>query len=181
MGRTDLSDQVDGARYLVNELGVDPGRIGIYGGSYGGYAALWGLVKEPALYKAGASFAGVTDIPQLLQDDAKYYSLVEDMEELVGDRWNDRRRLVETSPVHNAHRIQAPVLIAHGTEDWRVHVDQADSMASALEDADLPVEVHLYRGEVHGFIDERNEIDFYTRLAAFFERNLPPGSGPKPL
>ena len=76
------------------------------------------------------------------------------------------------SPVEQAQKIRAPVLIAHGTEDWRVHVRQAHAMIGALEEAGGEVEAHLYKGEVRGFIDERNEIDFYAKLATFFERNL---------
>jgi dipeptidyl aminopeptidase/acylaminoacyl peptidase len=165
-------DISDGTQWLIDQKIADPERIGIYGASYGGYAALWGLIKTPDLFKAGASFAGVTDLPTLLGDDAKYYSMVDEMEQLVGDRWTDRTRLVETSPARNADKIKVPVFIAHGTEDWRVHVRQAEMMADALEDAGVPVDVHLYRGEVHGFIDERNRIDFYDKLGAFFERHL---------
>ncbi len=165
-------DITDGAHWLIDQGIADPTRIGIYGASYGGFAALHALMKEPELFKAGASFAGVTDILTLLSDDSRYWGLVEDMEQLVGDRWGDHGRLAEISPARNAERIRAPVLIAHGTEDWRVHVKQAHAMANALEALDRPVETYLYQGEVHGFLDERNEIDFYTRLGAFFERYL---------
>ncbi len=166
------NDITDGTRWLIDQGIAHPDRIGIYGGSYGGYAALWGLIKEPDLYRAGASFAGVTDLPTLLSDDAHYYSQVQEMEKLVGDRWSDRKRLTETSPAQNAHEIKVPVFIAHGTEDWNVHVKQAEMMVDALEKADVPVEVHIYRGEVHGFLDERNRIDFYEKLGAFFGRHL---------
>jgi dipeptidyl aminopeptidase/acylaminoacyl peptidase len=165
-------DITDGTHWLIDQGIADPTRIGIYGASYGGFAALHGLMKEPELFKAGASFAGVTDILTLLSDDSRYWGLVEDMEQLVGDRWGDRKWLAAISPARNAERIHAPVLIAHGTEDWRVHVKQANAMANALEALDRPVETYLYQGEVHGFLDERNEIDFYTKLGAFFERYL---------
>ena len=171
-GQEMQDDITDGARWLIEQGISDPDRIGIYGASYGGYAALQALVKEPELFRAGASFAGVTDITAFLADDAFYSNLIDTMEKLVGERWGDRARLKEISPANNAERIRAPVLIAHGTQDPRVHVDQAHEMADALEDAGVEVEVHLYEGEVHGFIDERNRIDFYTKLASFFERNL---------
>ena len=89
-----------------------------------------------------------------------------------GDTWKDRDQLAATSPARHADRIRAPVLIAHGTQDPIVHVKQAHLMIDAIEAAGGQVEYSLYEGEVHGFIDERNAIDFYTKLAAFFERNL---------
>ena len=165
-------DITDGTKWLVEQGIADPDRIGIYGASYGGYAALWGLIDQPDLYRAGASFAGVTDLPRMLSDDARYYSRVEEMEALVGDRWSDRERLARTSPAENASAIRVPVLIAHGTEDPTVHVAHAEAMAGALEGAGKEVEVLLYQGEVHGFQDERNRIDFYDELGRFFERHL---------
>ena len=165
-------DITDGAAWLVDEGIADPQRLGIFGVSYGGFAALHALVKEPDLFRAGASYAGVTDILTLLGDDKRYWGLLDDMQRLVGHRWSDRERLRAISPAQNADKIRVPVLIGHGTEDWRVHVKQAEAMIEALQDADVPVEAYLYDGEVHGFLDERNRIDFYTRLADFFERNL---------
>ena len=165
-------DITDGVAWLVDEGIADPERLGIYGSSYGGFAALHALVKEPDLFKAGASFAGVTDILTLLGDDKRYWGLLDDMQRLVGNRWSDRERLRAISPAQNADKIRVPVLIGHGTEDWRVHVKQAEAMIDALQTAGVPVEAYLYDGEVHSFLDERNRIDFYARLADFFERNL---------
>lgn len=175
-GQAMQDDVTDGALWLIEQGVADPDRIGIYGSSYGGFAALLALVREPELFRAGASFAGVTDVLTMLSDDDWYLNLREDMEKLVGDRWSDRELLKQISPVENAQKIRAPVLIAHGTEDWRVHVKQATAMIDALEDAGVEVVPLLYSGEVHGFIDERNEIDFYAQLGSFFERELAPVS-----
>jgi len=164
-------DVEDGTRWLVDEGIADPERIGIYGASYGGYAAMMALVKSPDLFHAGASFAGVSDLLMLVDDDS-WYDLEELNKPIVGGEWGDRGRLHKLSPTQNADRIQAPVLIAHGTEDWRVHVRQAKAMADSLRNAGKSVELHLYDKEVHGFIDERNEIDFHEKLAAFFDRHL---------
>ncbi len=166
-------DVTDGTRWLIEQGIADPGRIGIYGASYGGYTALMGLVKTPDLFRAGASLAGVTDLIGLLNDD-EWYGLDDWNSPTLGSKWSDRKKLRETSPAENAGRIRAPVLIAHGTEDPIVHVKQAEAMKDALEDAGAEVETYLYRDEVHGFIDERNHIDFHQRLAAFFERALAP-------
>jgi dipeptidyl aminopeptidase/acylaminoacyl peptidase len=164
-------DITDATRWMIAEGIADPARIGIYGASYGGYAALMALVATPDLFRAGASFAGVSDILEMLDDD-EHYICSDFNTPMVGDDWKDRDQLAATSPARHADRIRAPVLIAHGTEDPIVHVKQAHLMIDAIEAADGQVEYALYEGEVHGFIDERNQIDFYTKLATFFERNL---------
>jgi dipeptidyl aminopeptidase/acylaminoacyl peptidase len=164
-------DLTDATRFAIEQGIADPARIGIYGASYGGYAALMALVATPELFRAGASFAGVSDIVAWL-DNVDAYAFSDFNAPVHGDTSKDGEQLAATSPARRADRIRAPVLIAHGTEDPIVHVNQAHRMIDALEAAGGQVEFHLYEGEVHGFIDERNEIDFYTKLAAFFERNL---------
>ena len=167
-------DITDGARWLVEQGIADADRIGIYGASYGGFAALQAMMKEPELFRAGASLNGVTDVLTLLSDDRRYWGFADDMERLVGDRRDDHDRLAAISPARNGHAFRGPVLIAHGTHDWRVHVRQAEAMADALEEAEVPHQLLLYEGESHHFIDERNKIDFYTNLAAFFAKHLTP-------
>jgi len=170
-GLTMQDDITDATRWMIDEGIADPARIGIYGASYGGYAALMALVATPDLFRAGASLAGVSDIIELL-DNVEAYAFSDFNAPVHGDTWKDRDQLAATSPARHADRIRAPVLIAHGTQDPIVHVKQAHLMIDAIEGAGGQVEYSLYEGEVHGFIDERNEIDFYTKLAAFFERNL---------
>jgi len=165
-------DITDGTRWLIDQGIADPERIGIFGSSYGGYASLQALVKAPDLYRAGASYAAVTDLITMLNDDEHYLFFEGQLERMVGDEWDDREYLISVSPARQAHRIRAPVLVAHGTQDPRVHVKHAKAMSDALEHAGVEVETYLYRDEVHGFLDERNAIDFYTKLASFFERHL---------
>ena len=100
--------------------------------------------------------------------------LVDDsvMKRLVGHRRNDKAKLLETSPVHHAEKIQVPVLLGHGTRDEKVAVEQAQAMERALRRADVPVEVYIYQDELHGFLDDRNQIHFFTKLGEFFERHL---------
>ncbi|HEY5658179.1 MAG TPA: S9 family peptidase, partial [Myxococcota bacterium] len=164
-------DVTDGARWLVDQGISDPERMGIYGASYGGYTALMGLVKTPEIFRAGASLAGVTDLPMLLED-FNWYRIGEFNVPTIGSAWSDRKELDALSPLHNVERIQGPVLIAHGSEDPIVHLRHATMMASTLEKAGKEVELYIYEGEVHGFIDSRNQMDFYEKLAAFFEKHL---------
>jgi dipeptidyl aminopeptidase/acylaminoacyl peptidase len=132
-----------------------------------------GLVRAPELFRCGASYAGVMDLPGMLRDD-EWYADGRLMRELVGDPDDDRERLRETSPIENVARIRVPVLLAHGEDDGTVHVHQTQKMAKALQAVGKDVELMIFPDEIHGFKEERNRIEFYTRLVAFFQRNLAP-------
>ena len=162
-------DIEDGTRWLIAEGIADADRIGIYGASYGGYAALMGLVSTPELYRAGASYAGVTSLPMLLSDDKAYLLASPFNRDRIGD---DRTRLKATSPLENVDAIRAPVFLAHGQDDAQVHIRHSSKMASALSRADKPVEYMEFENEVHGFLLEQNRIAFYDKLASFFEQHL---------
>ena len=170
-GRAMQDDISDGVAWLVEQGIADRDRVGIYGASYGGYAALQGLVTTPELYRAGASFAGVSDMIEWL-DDVEHYRFSDFNKPVHGDSSDDRDQLEATSPARHAERVRAPVLLAHGEDDPVVGVEQSRAMEDALEDAGKTVEAYYYPDEVHGFINERNRIDFHEKLAAFFQRHL---------
>jgi dipeptidyl aminopeptidase/acylaminoacyl peptidase len=164
-------DLADAAAWLVAQGIADANRIGIYGVGYGGYAALEALVKTPEVFRAGASFAGWTDLA-LARDHARDETAGALVAPFVGDAAADDDALAARSPARHVDRIRAPVLVAHGTQDPIVPVEQAKAMIGALEEAKKPVESSLYRDELHGFVDERNRIDFAEKLAAFFAHHL---------
>lgn len=168
------NDITDGVRWLVEEGIADPDRIGIFGMSYGGYAALQGLASTPELYRAGASFAGVSDLRLFMSWANMRLRYIDVMEKLVGDRRDDQDRLDATSPAQNARSFRAPVLLGHGTRDSRVDVAQSEAMERALRRADRPVELVLYKDELHWFLDDRNATEFFTKVGDFFERYLEP-------
>jgi len=172
-------DVTDGVRWLIEQGIADPQRIGIYGASYGGYAALMGLVKTPELFRAGASYAGIASIPLMLADD-EWYMFDEYNKPTVGGGWDDRERLAETSPLESVGRISAPVLLGHGENDPSVHVKQSQKMAEALREAGKTVEYLEFEHEAHGFLLEANRIRWYERLAAFFAEHLAPPEAPAP-
>jgi dipeptidyl aminopeptidase/acylaminoacyl peptidase len=168
-------DITDGVQHLVAQKIADPARICIYGASYGGYAALWGLIKTPDLYRCGASFAGVSDLATHVEgsifDDSNAASR-EWSRLLVGDPKEMRSQLDEVSPLKHADRIQAPLFIAHGESDVRVLPSQSKSMVRALERLDKPVET-LWLAEVgHGFTWLRDELRFYKALLAFLKKHI---------
>jgi dipeptidyl aminopeptidase/acylaminoacyl peptidase len=173
-GQAIQDDITDGVRWLIEQGIADPNRIGIYGTSYGGYAAMMGIVRTPDLYRAGASYAGVMDIETLVEDDGRYLWSVDWHDVMVGKGRDDRERLRSHSPLRRAAEIRVPVLLAHGENDARVHVHHSRRMAEALEDEGASVEYLEFPKETHGFILEKNRIRFYEELARFFGKHLAP-------
>lgn len=179
-GQKIQDDISDGVAWLIAEDIADPDRIGITGGSYGGYATLVGLAKTPDLYRAGAAYASVTDIELLLSDD-KWYDWGYDWHRtMVGGGSGDKERLRESSPLRRVAAIRAPVLLGHGVDDQRVHVRQSRRMADALMAAGKEYEYLEFPDEIHGFVLEANRVKWYEALVAFFEKNLAPRADANP-
>ncbi len=168
-------DISDGVKWAIAEGIADPRRVGIYGASFGGYAALIGATKTPELYRAAAAYAPVTDIALMIEDDAKYgrQSLAW-AEPMVGGGRSDAQRLRDTSPLQLAERAGVPILLGHGDEDDTVEVHHSRKMAAALKAAGKPFEYLEFEHEIHGFALEANRIRWYEALIAFFEKNLAP-------
>ncbi|WP_144006931.1 S9 family peptidase, partial [Pelomonas sp. KK5] len=170
----DLSDAVD---WAVAQGYADPKRICIVGGSYGGYAALMGLVKTPQLYRCGVSLAGVTDLQDLVRYESDYYGGRVQAEAQIGDWWSDRERLKATSPARQVERIRAPVLLMHGSDDRVVPVEQSRDMAKALQRAGKPVRYVEQDGGDHQLSRNVNRLQFFQELEAFLAANLGRGGG----
>jgi dipeptidyl aminopeptidase/acylaminoacyl peptidase len=169
-GGTMQDDVTDATRWAIQQGYADPSRICIYGASHGGYAALMGVAKEPALYKCAAGYVGVYDLH------ARYDQLVAKMGSIrtwandwIGD---DMAVLDANSPVRLASRIKVPVFLAAGRDDPNVPVIQSERMESALKAAGVSVETLYYDGEGHGFYKPEHRHEFYTRLLAFLSRSL---------
>jgi dipeptidyl aminopeptidase/acylaminoacyl peptidase len=178
-------DVADAAKWLVEQGIADPERIAIYGASYGGYSALMGVIKNPDLFRCAVSLAGVTQIPKLLQREARLYGRTAKHLNLetVGDWIGDAEQLRRVSPAENAERVGAPVLIAHGDMDTVVDPDQAELMADALTRAGKPFERLVLEGEPHGLYFEATRLKFYAALESFLAKHLqarpePPAPAP---
>jgi dipeptidyl aminopeptidase/acylaminoacyl peptidase len=175
-GLTMQDDITDATHWAVKEGLADPKRLVIAGASYGGYATMMGLVKEPNLYRAGINWVGVTDIELMYTIDwsdtmgsswQKY-----GMPQLVGDRTKDAEQFKKTSPLQRAAEITKPVLMAYGTEDIRVPLPHGTKMRDALKAAGkVEVEWVAYENEGHGFLLEKNRVDFWTRVEKFLEKH----------
>ncbi len=177
-GQKIQDDITDGVKWLIANGTADADRIGIMGGSYGGYATLVGLTRTPELYRAGAAYASVTDIGFLISDDKWYDWGYQWHEMMVGGERGDQDRLRQTSPLHNVENFRVPVLLGHGENDQRVHVRQSRRMAEALRKAGKDVQYLEFPNEIHGFLLEANRVQWYETLVAFFEKNLAPRSKP---
>jgi dipeptidyl aminopeptidase/acylaminoacyl peptidase len=167
-------DISDGVKWAIAEGIADAGRVGIYGGSFGGYAALIGATKTPELYRAAAAYAAVTDVELLLDDGAKYSWGEAWRPAMIGGERGDASRIRASSPLRLAARAGVPILLGHGDEDDRVEVHHSRKMAEALRAAGKDVAYLEFPHEIHGFALEANRIRWYEALIAFFEKHLAP-------
>lgn len=166
MGGKDLTDHVDAAKWLVAEHGVDPKRIGLYGGSYGGFITLMAMFTEPDVFAAGAALRPVTDwahynhgytsnILNVPQEDAESYK--------------------RSSPIYFAQNLKGALLICHGMVDVNVHFQDSVRLAQRLiELRKENWELAVYPVEDHGFVQPTSWADEYKRILKLFETNLKP-------
>jgi TonB family protein len=177
-------DLDDGVADLVRQGIADPKRICLMGASYGGYAALWGAIRNPETYRCAISFAGVTDLRAMIDWDTTF---------LIPSRyvkwWRQRvegekkRDLGAVSPLKQAARLHVPVLIAHGGRDINVPFSQGRDMAAALKASGAPVYFASFPSEGHGFDKYDDSLEFLRRVDAFLAihnpSDLPPPRGPR--
>ncbi len=172
-GREMQDDITDGTKWLVDQGIADPDRIAIYGGSYGGYATLMGLVKEPDLYAAGVDYVGVSNMFTFMKTIPPYWEpLLAMMYEMVGDPEADSLMLREVSPVYQVDKIKAPLFIAQGANDPRVNKDESDQMVEAMKAKGVEVEYLVKDNEGHGFRNEENRFEFYRAMEEFLSTHL---------
>lgn len=172
-GREMQDDITDGTQWLIDKGIADSTRIAIYGGSYGGYATLMGLVKEPKMYAAGVDYVGVSNMFTFMKTIPPYWEpMLEMMYEMVGDVEKDSTMLREVSPVFHVDKIKAPLFIAQGANDPRVNVDESDQMVKAMKEKGVEVEYLVKKDEGHGFRNEENRFEFYRAMEKFLSLQL---------
>jgi dipeptidyl aminopeptidase/acylaminoacyl peptidase len=175
------ADITAGARWLIAQGIADPARLCIVGWSYGGYAALIGVEKEPQLYRCAVSIAGVSDLTQMAQDDQRFYGGRESAGDSMG---TDPAELRAESPLEHADRIRVPVLLIHGEDDYTVLVGQSKAMAAALERQGVRHRLVLIRHGDHSLLRPEMRLTLYREVSAFLDANLaprtPPGAAYRP-
>ena len=169
-GGTMQDDLTDATRWAISEGIAARDRICIYGGSYGGYAALMGVAKEPTLYQCAVGYIGVYDLPTMhTHGDVQQRG---SGETFLNEWLGERDSLAAVSPNRMADRIKVPVFLAAGGEDERAPIAHSEMMERALKQAGVPVETLYFPNEGHGFYLEKNRREYYTRLLAFLSRHL---------
>jgi dipeptidyl aminopeptidase/acylaminoacyl peptidase len=169
-------DITDGVRWMISEGIADPKRVGIYGGSYGGYATLAGVTFTPDLYAAAVDYVGVSNLFTFMSTIPPYWRpYLPKFYDMVGDPVKDHDRLAATSPVMHVERIRTPLFVAQGARDPRVNKAESDQMVEALRKRGVEVQYMVKDNEGHGFHNEENRFDFYEAMEKFFEAHMPPG------
>lgn len=169
-GLTMQDDVTDATKWAIQQGIADPQRICLYGASYGAFASLMGVAKEPSLYKCAAGNVGVYDLLRIRNEDSSKHGSGETwVNEWIGE---DMEALSANSPVRKAGSIKVPVLLAAGREDEIAPVEHTQHMERALKSAGVAVETYYYSGEGHGYYKPENVKDFNTKLLAFLSRNL---------
>lgn len=163
-------DLTDATEWTVAQGLVDHSRMCMYGASYGGYASLEAVSKEPALYKCAVGYVGVYDVATWATDASDRSTRLENWaQQWIG---TDPAQLAKASPNLNADRIKVPVFLAAGGEDKTVAIKHSEKMEAALKKAGVPVETLYFPTEGHGFYTMEHRREFYTRLLAFLDRNI---------
>ena len=174
-GQKMQDDLTYGVRYLVSQGTVDPKRVGIMGGSYGGYATLAGLAFTPDVYAAGVSIVGPSNLITLLNSIPPYWEALRiTMYERMAnpDTPAGRALLEKQSPLNSAAKIKAPLLVVQGANDPRVNRAESEQIVIALRDRGFPVEYILAPDEGHGFQRPINNLVLFTSAEKFLAKHL---------
>ncbi|WP_333490316.1 prolyl oligopeptidase family serine peptidase [Hymenobacter yonginensis] len=168
MGGKDLTDHVDGAKLLAEKYGVSAQRIGIYGGSYGGFITLMAMFTQPDVFRAGAALRSVTDW-------AHYNHGYTD--NILNEPYNDSVAYARSSPIYYANGLKGALLMCHGMVDTNVHFQDIVRLSQRLIELKKENwELAVYPVEDHGFVEPSSWTDEYKRILKLFETNLKPGS-----
>jgi dipeptidyl aminopeptidase/acylaminoacyl peptidase len=174
-GRKMQDDVTWGVKYLVAEGIADPKRVGILGGSYGGYATLAGVTFTPDLYAAAVDIVGPSNLITLLDSIPPYWEAARKIfYARMGDPTTPQGKalLIEESPIHSADKIKTPLLVAQGANDPRVNRREAEQIVIALRDRGFPVEYILAPDEGHGFARPINNLALFMESERFLAQHL---------
>ena len=169
--RTGAIDDIRAAAlYLVHAGVADPRRLGIMGGSYGGYMTMAGLTQFPELFAAGADMYGIVNFESFFAHTEPWMAAISKVE--YGDPATQLDLLRTLSPIHKLDRVVAPTLVLHGANDTNVPVIEAEQVVAALKGRGVPVEYLLFPDEGHGFRKTANRIKAATAIVRWFDAYL---------
>ena len=170
LGGGDLDDEVYGAKFLTATGFVDEKKIGITGGSYGGYMTLMAIGKKPELWAAAVEQFGIINWLTMLEHEDPF--LQEYEKSLLGDPVKDREVYENASPIKFLRQAKAPLLVLQGENDIRVPKEEAEQVVAIYKETGKTVDSHFYPQEGHGFAKRENQIDAISRTVAWFDRYL---------
>ena len=178
-GKEPLWDCVEGKKYLANLPYVDPQRIGIIGGSYGGYMVLAALAYKPEEFAVGVDIFGVSNWLRTIESIPKWWeSFRLALYKEMGDPEKDREMLKEISPVFHADKIRKPLFVVQGANDPRVLKAESDDIVAAARKNSVPVEYVVFPDEGHGFTKRANEITAWKAIGEFLDKHLQASPAP---
>jgi dipeptidyl aminopeptidase/acylaminoacyl peptidase len=172
-GREPLWDCVDAKKYLASLPYVDANRVGIIGGSYGGYMVLAALAYQPDAFDVGVDIFGVSNWLRTLESipawwEAQRKALYAEM----GDPVAQKQMLHDISPVFHADKIKKPLLVLQGANDPRVLKAESDDIVAAVKKNGVPVEYVVFPDEGHGFTKKKNQVEGYSAVLKFLDTHL---------
>jgi dipeptidyl aminopeptidase/acylaminoacyl peptidase len=169
-GGAELWDIESCARHLRELDWVDPARLAIYGGSFGGFATLSAMTRLPDYWACGVDIVGPSNLVTFARAVPPFWKHM--MRAWVGDPDDDHDLLVERSPITYVEDVRAPLLVLQGARDPRVVKAESDQMVERLRDLDREVEYHVFEDEGHGFTKQANQVRAYRLVTDFLERSL---------
>ncbi len=172
-GREPLWDCIEAKTFLASLGHVDPERIAIMGGSYGGYMVLAAMAFRPEAFKVGVNIFGVSNWLRTLESIPPYWeSFRLALYTEIGDPVKDREMLIASSPLFHAKNIRRPLMVVQGANDPRVIQPESDEIVAAVKKNNIPVEYLLFPDEGHGFSKKVNQIEANRRMVQFLDRHL---------
>lgn len=158
------------ARWLGTSGKVDPKRLAVVGGSYGGFMVLAALTSFPDIWAAGVDIVGIANLVTFLENTGPWRRKLREIE--YGSLESDRDFLEEISPIHKVDRLTAPLLVIHGANDPRVPISEAEQIVASLRERNRTVDYLRFEDEGHGIAKYGNRIVAYEAIAAFLEKHL---------
>ncbi|HFA50753.1 MAG TPA: S9 family peptidase [Bacteroidetes bacterium] len=173
-GDKDLKDCIWGKKWLQGQDYIDPEKIGIIGGSYGGYMTMAAMTFAPEEFEVGVNIFGVTNWLRTLKSIPPYWESFRDaLYKELGDPFSaDSARLYNISPLFHADQVKNPVMVLQGANDPRVLQAESDEIVEAIKKNGVPVEYVLFPDEGHGFVKKENEINGYGKVLEFLDEHL---------
>lgn len=173
-GEKDLQDCVEGKNWLATQSEIDGSKIGIIGGSYGGYMTMAALTYAPEEFDVGVNLFGVTNWMRTLKSIPPYWeSFREALYDELGDPFSaDSVRLKRISPLFHTDKVTKPLIVLQGAKDPRVLQVESDEIVAGVRKNGVPVEYVLFEDEGHGFIKKENQIESYSRIVKFLDTYL---------